>query len=129
MQPPRAAACRVTRETDPHRKRKTSQRAGAAASGDRGWSRVASDSELQARPAPRAVSRGFPHRAPPHYPTAPAPEDAPVARLGSWQRLYLNRKHGWKIVNQRGPTVSAIAGRVNLSAGGAEIDAARIQRI
>jgi thiazole synthase len=60
---------------------------------------------------------------------APASADVPGARLGSWQRLHLDRKHGRKIADDGSPVVAGIGRGVNLPARGAEIHAARIERI
>ena len=49
--------------------------------------------------------------------------------LGSHQRLHLNRKHAWKIADDRIPAVPGVGRRVHLAAGGPEIDSAFIQRI
>src|ERR1019366_876382 len=45
------------------------------------------------------------------------------------QRLHLNRKHGRKIADNWGPAVSGIGGGIYLSAAGAEIHSAFVERI
>ena len=69
-------------------------------------------------------------RAAPRRRPAPASADAPGGPPGSsCQRLNFDRKHGRKIADDRSPAVSGIGRRVHLPARGAEVHAARIERI
>ena len=49
--------------------------------------------------------------------------------MSSRQRLHLDRKHGRKIADDRRPVVAGVGRCVHLAAGGAEINAALIERI
>ena len=51
------------------------------------------------------------------------------ARRGSWQRLHLDGEHGRQIVDDGGPVVAGIGRAVDLAAGGAEVDAAVVERV
>ena len=70
-----------------------------------------------------------PLRAAPHRPRAPACANDKGAPLVSWQRLHFDRQHGRKIPDDRIPRVAAVGRCVNLPAGGAKINAARVERV
>src|SRR5437660_5049916 len=48
---------------------------------------------------------------------------------GSWQRLHLDRDHGRQVLDDGRPAVAGVGRTVNLAAGGAEVHAARLQRV
>src|SRR5438046_1763320 len=52
-----------------------------------------------------------------------------AAPLGSWQHLRLDGQHGRQIMHDRRPTIAAVGRGVDLAAGGAEVDAAGIERV
>ena len=60
---------------------------------------------------------------------APASADGSGGRLGSWQCLDLDGQHGREVADDGGPAIAGIGRRVHLAAGGAEIHAARIERV
>ena len=62
-------------------------------------------------------------------PRAPACAGDAEERRGSWQRLRFDRQNRRKISHDRAPCVTGVGRSINLAAGGAEINAARIERV
>ena len=61
-----------------------------------------------------------------HRPRAPACADDAEEPRGSWQRLHFDRKHRRQIAHDRIPGVAAVGASINLAAGRAEINSARV---
>src|SRR5713101_6661483 len=100
-----------------------------AACRGRGSSRAAPDSVLRLRRAPSQSWRDFRPRAALRFPPAPAFANETGARHESWQSLDLDRQDRREVAHDGIPRVAAIGGGINLSAGGAEINAARFERV
>src|SRR5262245_50698182 len=53
---------------------------------------------------------------------------APLPRGGSGQRLDLDGQHGREVRDDGTPVIAAVVRGIDLPAGGAEVDAARVER-
>src|SRR5437016_6287113 len=103
--------------------------ASAAECRGRESSRAALDSVLRVHREPSAPWPDSSPQVAPRHPRAPGFAGDMEAPRGSWQSLNLDRQHSRQVANDGIPGIAAVGRAVNLSAGCAEIEAARFKRV